>query len=150
MAGVVGRVQATLIGAGRVAVAFSADPQSALMLAIAARALGADRVSLLLDPMRPPTSRDDALAVAVAGELGLIVLRTWSPELARPRDLAELPVDTIAYCAAVDEPGRVPVRVVEGQRVLFPFVEAGLHSADLVACALALGLVDVRAADTGA
>ncbi|GAB95528.1 hypothetical protein KILIM_022_00120 [Kineosphaera limosa NBRC 100340] len=136
----IGRVQATLIGAGRVAVSFSGDPQSALLLTIAARALGAQRVSLLLDPIRPPAPGDDALAQEIASELGCRVLRTWSPGQARPTDVAHLPIDTVAYCAAVDAPGRVPVRTVDRQRVLFPFVEAGVRLTEVAACAQALGV----------
>lgn len=131
-------------------VAFAGDPQSALLLTICARALGTDRVSLLIDPTRRATSESDELAHVVATELGLPVVRDAAHPGRLPR---QLPVDTIAYCDIPDAgvTGGVPVRAVGDRRVLYPFALAGLTRADIEACARALGLggADGRTAGTG-
>lgn len=144
-AATIGRVQATLIGAGRLAVAFACDAQSALLLTITARALGGDHVSLLLDPAQPPSPEADTLAHVVADSLGLPVLRTWGAAGLPRRELRDLPVDTIAFGEAVDGPaGRVPIRPVQRQRVLYPFAEAGLTTLEIMRCARSMGLADPR------
>lgn len=142
LAGVVGRVQCCLIGAGRLAVAFSGDVQSALMLTLAARALGHDHVSLLLDRPQRPAAPERARAEALATELGCGVLDTWLPQVERRRALADLPIDAVAYVEGVDAGvvGRAPVRPVGAYRVLYPFAEAGLSSLDIARLACALGL----------
>ncbi len=143
LAGIVGRVQCSLIGSGRLAVAFAGDPQSALMLTLAARALGHDHVSLLLDRPHRPAAADRAYAEHLAAELGCDILDTWPPQGQRRRDLADLPIDAVAYVEGVDAGvvGRAPVRPVGAYRVLYPFAEAGLTSRDIGRVACALGLV---------
>lgn len=148
-AALVGRVQATLIGAGRLGVAFAGDPQSALLLTISARALGADRVTVLVDPSRRAVARQaQELAHAVAADLGLPVVHATAGNPGRlPR---EVPVDTIAYCDIPngDAIGGVPVRAVGHRRILYPFALAGLRRADVHACAQALGLSVARPTPT--
>lgn len=151
LAGVVGRVQATLIGAGRVGVVFGGDPRSALLLTISARALGAQRVALVLDPTQRPAPAADALAQLVADALGLPVLRTWrsAGHGSARRALAELPIDTIAYCDVAEARSGAPMHAVRRQRVIFPFAEAGLSGCDIAACARALGLQTGSVDETG-
>ncbi len=151
-AATVGLVQACLIGAGRLAVAYAADPPSTLLLSIAARALGPERVWLLHDPVQPPAPEHDALAQLVAASLGLELLHTWAPHGSRARDLSGLPVDSIAYSETSDGAGRAPMRPVGRQRVLHPFATAGLTSAQITRCAHAMGLAapPVPSAGTGA
>ncbi len=151
LAGVVGRVQCSLIGAGRLAVAFGGDPQSALMLTLAARALGHDHVSLLLDRPQRPAATDRAYAEGLAGELGCDVLDTWLPKVERRRELADLPIDAVAYVEGVDAGvvGRAPVRPVGAYRVIYPFAEAGLSSRDIARVACAFGLVTDELAAVG-
>lgn len=148
-AALVGRVQATLIGAGRLAVAFAGDPQSALLATIGARALGTDRVTLLIDPTRRVVApQADELAHAMATDLGLPVVH--APAGNPGRLPHEVPVDTIAYCDIPDgaSTGSVPVRAVGDRRLLYPFALAGLTRADIDACADALGLSVADATST--
>ncbi len=146
LAGDVGRVQASLIGAGRLAVAFSGDPQSALLLTLAARALGHHRVSLLLDRPQRSAPSERASADDLAAELSCEVLDTWLPRSEGRRALADLPIDTVAYVEGLDAGviGRAPVRPVGAYRVIYPFAEAGLRTVDIHRVAGALGLTPSR------
>lgn len=145
LAGVVGRVQCSLIGAGRLAVAFSGDTPSALLLTLASRALGHDHVSVLLDRPQRPAAADRAQAEALADELQCGILDTWLPRVERRRALADLPIDAVAYVEGLDAGvvGRAPVRPVGAYRVLYPFAEAGLSSRDIARVGYALGLSSV-------
>lgn len=151
LAGVVGRVQCSLIGAGRLAVAFGGDPQSALMLTLAARALGTitsrssstgPSARLRLTARMPRDS--PANWAAMCSTRG-------SPKVERRRELADLPIDAVAYVEGVDAGvvGRAPVRPVGAYRVIYPFAEAGLSSRDIARVACAFGLVTDELAAVG-
>ena len=104
-----------------------------------------------VDRPQRPAATDRAYAEGLAGELGCDVLDTWLPKVERRRELADLPIDAVAYVEGVDAGvvGRAPVRPVGAYRVIYPFAEAGLSSRDIARVACAFGLVTDELAAVG-
>ena len=148
-------VSASLIGIDRLGVAFSGGVDSATLLAIAARALGPERVVAILGVSASLATRERKIAHDVASHIGveLIEIKTNELELAEYRRndadrcfhckntlfttisdevVAELGLTAIAYgenaddAVATDRPGQAAAR---HHRVLRPLAERGVDKA---------------------
>jgi pyridinium-3,5-biscarboxylic acid mononucleotide sulfurtransferase len=149
---VTARVGALLSGVGRLGVAFSGGVDSSVLLALAARTLGADRVVAVLgvSPSLAADERDGAHAVA--RHIGVAVVEVETHEGERAAYQANGPdrcfhckdelftrigdevvaahrLDAVAYGENADDarrPDRPGSRAAAAHRVLRPLVDAGL------------------------
>lgn len=160
------RVAACLRGVRRLGVAFSGGVDSAVLLAVAVRALGCDRVVGLLavSPSLAAVERETARRVATEIGAALVEFETAETEIAAYQangadrcyhcknemftvidsELVDrLDLDAVAYgenstdAARVDRPG---ARAATEHRVLRPLAQAGLTKADVRALARRLGV----------
>ena len=155
-----------LAGIGRLGVAFSGGVDSSVLLALAARALGTDRVVAILGVS--PSLADDERAAAhrVAGQIGVAVVEVATHEGDRAAYQANGPdrcfhckdelfsriddevvaaqrLDGVAYGENADDarrPDRPGARAAVAHRVLRPLADAGLDKAAVRAVARALDL----------
>ncbi|GIF13863.1 ATP-dependent sacrificial sulfur transferase LarE [Actinoplanes teichomyceticus] len=160
------RLGTLLTGIDRLAVAFSGGVDSSLLLALAARALGRDRVLAVLgvSPSLPEDER--AAAHEVARHLGVPVAEVLTREgdraayrrngpdrcfhckdelFTRIGDevLAAYRVDAVAYGENADDarrPDRPGARAAAAHRVLRPLADLGLGKSDVRRLARACGL----------
>ncbi|GMA38161.1 hypothetical protein GCM10025883_02060 [Mobilicoccus caccae] len=126
-----------MIGAGRLGVVLGEPVATTLLLDLARRALGHERVLLVVGP-----ERHDPHVAAISGATGV--------EIAR--DATEF--TSVAYVDTAEGDLDV-VRTVGAHRVIRPFAEAGWTHADVLGCADALLLdiptrPDAQGADTAA
>ncbi len=155
-----------LTGTGRLGVAFSGGVDSALLLALAARALGPDRVIALLG-VSPSLAADERRAAhRVALEIGVRIVEIITHEGDRPeyrandvdrcfhcKDelfatisdavVAEHRLDAVAYGENADDarrPDRPGARAAQDHRVLRPLATIGLSKIDVRLLARELGL----------
>lgn len=148
-------VSAQLLGVGRLGVAFSGGVDSAVLLAIAARALGAGNVVALLGVSASLARRERDIAVDIARSLGveLVEVHTRELQLAEYRRndadrcfhckntlfttiddeiVGRHGLDAVAYgenaddAVATDRPGQ---RAARAHRVLRPLAAAGADKA---------------------
>ena len=168
------RVWALLAGTVRLGVAFSGGVDSSVLLALAARALGTDRVVAILG-VSPSLAADERVAAhRVARVIGVPVVEIATHEGDRPEYRANGPdrcfyckdelfsriddevalahrLDAIAYGENTDDaarPDRPGARAAAQHRVLRPLVDAGLDKAAVrvIARAWALPCADKPAA----
>ncbi|WP_040161138.1 ATP-dependent sacrificial sulfur transferase LarE [Nigerium massiliense] len=159
-------IERALRGCGRLGVAFSGGVDSAVLLAVAVRALGPEQVVALL-AVSPSLARDElAIARAVAAQAGarLIEFETFEGERADYRAngadrcyhcktelferiddhiVAEQGLDAVAYGENADDavaPDRPGARAATEHAVLRPLAEAGVTKDRVRALARALGL----------
>lgn len=159
-------VAATLAGVGRLGVAYSGGVDSAVLLAVANRTLGADRVVALLAVSPSLAGQELGLARQVAADLVANLVEFATHEQERPEyrangadrcyhcktELFERIEDTlvdvhrlddVAYGENADDavaPDRPGARAASEHRVLRPLAEAGLTKVRVRALARALGL----------
>jgi len=159
-------VAATLEGVGRLGVAYSGGVDSAVLLAVANRTLGADRVVALLAVSPSLAGQELGLARQVAADLVANLVEFATHEQERPEyrangadrcyhcktELFERIEDTlvdvhrlddVAYGENADDavaPDRPGARAASEHRVLRPLAEAGLTKVRVRALARALGL----------
>jgi uncharacterized protein len=149
---VIARVGGLLCGVGRLGVAFSGGVDSSVLLALAARTLGADRVVAVLG-VSPSLAADERDAAhAVARHIGVAVVEVETHEGERAEYQANGPdrcfhckdelftrigdevvaahrLDAVAYGENADDarrPDRPGSRAAAAHRVLRPLVDAGL------------------------
>jgi pyridinium-3,5-biscarboxylic acid mononucleotide sulfurtransferase len=160
------RVAALLAGVDRLGVAFSGGVDSSVLLAVAARSLGADRVVAILGVSPSLAADERSAAHAVAGHIGVAVVELTTHEGARDGYRANGPdrcfhckdelftriddevvdahrLDAIAYGENADDavrPDRPGARAATAHRVLRPLAAAGLDKAAVRRIARALGL----------
>jgi len=159
-------VAAALVGVRRLGVAFSGGVDSALLLALAARALGPDRVLALLG-VSPSLAADERTAAhAVAQGIGVAVLEVRTFEGENPAYQANGPdrcfhckdelftriddevvrsqgLDAVAYGENADDarrPDRPGSAAATSHAVLRPLADLGLAKADVRRLARELGL----------
>jgi uncharacterized protein len=163
-----------LAGIGRLGVAFSGGVDSSVLLALAARALGADRVVAILGVSPSLAAGERAAAHEVARHIGVAVVEVATHEGDRPEYRANGPdrcfhckdelftritdevvaryrLDAVAYGENADDarrPDRPGARAAVTHRVLKPLAEAGIDKAAVrgIARALALPCADKPAA----
>jgi uncharacterized protein len=155
-----------LAGVGRLGVAFSGGVDSALLLALAARALGADHVLALLGVSASLAADERVGAHEVARQIGVPVVEVTTYEGDRPEYQANGPdrcfhckdelfhriddevvaahrLDAVAYGENADDAGR-PDRpgsqAATSHAVLRPLADLGLRKADVRSLARQLGL----------
>lgn len=159
-------VAARLSGIDRLGVAYSGGVDSATLLALAARALGPDRVLALLGVSPSLAARERDLAHRVAAQIGVEVREIATHEGERPEyvrndvdrcffckdelftridDTAarELRLDAIAYGENADDAVRTDrpgAQAATDHRVLRPLAAAGMTKARVRDVARALGL----------
>jgi pyridinium-3,5-biscarboxylic acid mononucleotide sulfurtransferase len=152
---VIARVDALLSGVGRLGVAFSGGVDSSVLLALAARTLGADRVVAVLgvSPSLAADERDAAHAVARHIGVAVVEVETHEGERAAYQTngpdrcfhckdelftriddevVAAHRLDAVAYGENADDarrPDRPGSRAAAAHRVLRPLVDAGLDKA---------------------
>jgi uncharacterized protein len=162
----VGRLGEMLTGTDRLAVAFSGGVDSSLLLDLAARALGRDRVLAVLGVSPSLPEHERAAAHEVARRIGVPIVEVTTREgdraayrrngpdrcfhckdelFTRIGDeiLAEHRVDAVAYGENADDvrrPDRPGARAATAHRVLRPLAELGLTKADVRRLAAACGL----------
>jgi uncharacterized protein len=163
---VVTRVATLLAGVDRLGVAFSGGVDSSVLLALAARTLGADRVVAVLG-VSPSLAADERDAAhVVARHIGVAVVEVETHEGEREAYRANGPdrcfhckdelftriddevvaahrLDAVAYGENADDarrPDRPGSRAAAAHRVLRPLVEAGLDKAAVRKVARALDL----------
>jgi uncharacterized protein len=163
-----------LAGIGRLGVAFSGGVDSSVLLALAARALGTDRVVAILG-VSPSLAADERTAAhQVAGHIGVPVVEVETHEGDRAGYRANGPdrcfhckdelftmiadevvaahrLDAVAYGENADDarrPDRPGARAAVAHRVLRPLADAGLDKAAVrrIARALELPCADKPAA----
>jgi uncharacterized protein len=154
-AAAVNQVRGLLAGVGRLGVAFSGGVDSSVLLALAVRALGGDRVVAILG-VSPSLAADERTAAhQVAGVIGARIIEVVTHEGDRPEYRANGPdrcfhckdelftrigddtarahqLDAIAYGENADDavrPDRPGARAAVDHQVLRPLVEAGLDKA---------------------
>ena len=171
---VTARVGELLAGTGRLGVAFSGGVDSSVLLALAARALGRDRVVAVLG-VSPSLAADERRAAhAVADHIGVAVVEVATREGERAAYRANGPdrcfhcrdelftrigdevvaayrLDAVAYGENADDllrPDRPGARAATEHRVLRPLADAGLGKAAVrrLARAFALPCADKPAA----
>src|SRR5215212_6005764 len=155
-----------LAGVGRLGVAFSGGVDSSVLLALAARALGTDRVVAILG-VSPSLAADERTAAhKVAGHIGVAVVEVETHEGDRAAYRANGPdrcfhckdelftmiadevvaahrLDAVAYGENADDarrPDRPGARAAVAHRVLRPLADAGLDKAAVRRIARALEL----------
>jgi uncharacterized protein len=160
------RVGALLAGVERLGVAFSGGVDSSVLLALAARALGRDRVVAILG-VSPSLAADERVAAhAVAQHIGVAVVEIDTHEGDREAYRANGPdrcfhckdelftrigeevvadhrLDAVAYGENADDarrPDRPGSRAAAAHRVLRPLVDAGLDKSAVREIARALDL----------
>jgi uncharacterized protein len=160
------RIGVLLRGVDRLGVAFSGGVDSSVLLALAARVLGRDRVVAVLG-VSPSLAADERTAAhAVARGLGVAVVEVDTHEGERPAYRANGPdrcfhckdelftrigaevvaahrLDAVAYGENADDtrrPDRPGSRAATAHRVLRPLADAGLDKAAVRAIARALDL----------
>jgi pyridinium-3,5-biscarboxylic acid mononucleotide sulfurtransferase len=152
---VVGRMGTLLTGVGRLGVAFSGGVDSSVLLALAARTLGADRVVAVLgvSPSLAADERDAAHAVARHISVAVVEVETHEGDRAEYQAngpdrcfhckdelftrigdevVAAHRLDAVAYGENLDDarrPDRPGSRAAAAHRVLRPLVDAGLDKA---------------------
>jgi uncharacterized protein len=162
----VDRVTGQLAGIGRLGVAFSGGVDSATLLALAVRALGAGRVVALLGVSPSLAADERAAAHDVARHIGVPVVEVETHEGERPAYRANGPdrcfhckdelfgtinadvlerhgLDRVAYGENADDvrrPDRPGARAATRHGVLRPLADAGLDKAAVRRVARALGL----------
>jgi uncharacterized protein len=162
----VSAVSASLKGVHRLGVAFSGGVDSSLLLALAARALGADSVVALLGVSPSLAAEERRAAHDVASEVGVSLIEVQTHEGDRSEYQANGPdrcffckdelfsriedevadryqLDAIAYGENADDarrPDRPGARAAVNHHVLRPLAEAGLTKRDVRTVARALGL----------
>jgi uncharacterized protein len=155
-----------LAGIGRLGVAFSGGVDSSVLLALATRALGADRVIAILGVSPSLAADERAAAHRVAGHIGVPVVEVTTHEGDRAAYRANGPdrcfhckdelftritdevvaahrLDAVAYGENADDarrPDRPGARAAVTHRVLRPLADAGLDKAAVRAVAHDLGL----------
>lgn len=160
------RISDLLAGVGRLGVAFSGGVDSSVLLALAVRALGADRVVAILGVSPSLAADERATAHQVADMIGARVVEVTTHEGDRPEYRANGPdrcfhckdelftrigedvarvhrLDAIAYGENADDavrPDRPGARAATDHRVLRPLAEAGLDKAAVRRIARALSL----------
>jgi uncharacterized protein len=170
----VDRIAGTLAGVGRLGVAFSGGVDSSVVLALAAHALGCDRVTALLGVSPSLAADERSAAHRVAEFIGVPVVEIPTHEGDRPEYVANGPdrcfhckdelftrisddvaithnIDSIAYGENADDarrPDRPGSRAAVNHRILRPLLDAGMDKATVrrVARALKLPCADKPAA----
>lgn len=153
-------------GTGLLGIAYSGGVDSATLVAIAARALGPDRVVALLGVSPSLAATEREIARAVAGDLGVPVVEIETHEGDNPAYVAngpdrcfhckdelftridagvvdELGLAAVAYGENADDarrPDRPGARAAANHRVLRPLAEAGLGKGEVRRVARWLGL----------
>jgi pyridinium-3,5-biscarboxylic acid mononucleotide sulfurtransferase len=159
-------VAASLEGVQRLGVAFSGGVDSSLLLALAMRALGAERVMALLGVSPSLATDERAAAHDVARQVGVPLVEVVTHEGDRPEYQANGPdrcfhckeelfsriedevseryqLDAIAYGENADDarrPDRPGARAAANHKVLRPLAEAGMSKLAVRTVARALGL----------
>jgi pyridinium-3,5-biscarboxylic acid mononucleotide sulfurtransferase len=162
----VAAVSASLKGVRRLGIAFSGGVDSSLLLALAVRALGADRVVALLGVSPSLAADERSSAHKVANQVGVRLVEVETHEGDRPEyqangpdrcfyckdelfsrienDVAErYQLDAIAYGENADDarrPDRAGASAAANHAVLRPLAAAGLTKRDVRAIARALDL----------
>lgn len=160
------RLRGELAGVRRLGVAFSGGVDSSVLLALAARVLGAERVVALIGVSPSLAATELAAARAIARDLGVPVAEVPTAELDRPDYRANGPdrcfhckdelfatidatvarahrLDAVAYGENADDarrPDRPGSRAAHDHRVLRPLADLGLTKADVRRIARDLGL----------
>lgn len=155
-----------LAGIGRLGVAFSGGVDSSVLLALAVRALGADRVIAILGVSPSLAADERAAAHGVARHIGVPVVEVLTREEDRAAYRANGPdrcfhckdelfarisdevadryqLSAVAYGENADDARRLDrpgSRAATNHRVLRPLADAGLDKADVREVARALGL----------
>jgi pyridinium-3,5-biscarboxylic acid mononucleotide sulfurtransferase len=154
---VVERTRESLVGVRRLGVAFSGGVDSSVLVALAVRALGVDRVVPILG-VSPSLSAEERLAAhQVARTIGVAVIEVATYEGERDAYVANGPdrcfhckdelfsriadevvtsqrLDAVAYGENADDavrPDRPGARAATDHRVLRPLADAGLGKADV-------------------
>jgi uncharacterized protein len=154
---VVERTRESLVGVRRLGVAFSGGVDSSVLVALAVRALGVDRVVPILG-VSPSLSAEERLAAhQVARTIGVAVIEVATYEGERAAYVANGPdrcfhckdelfsriadevvtsqrLDAVAYGENADDavrPDRPGARAATNHRVLRPLADAGLGKADV-------------------
>jgi pyridinium-3,5-biscarboxylic acid mononucleotide sulfurtransferase len=168
------RVAEHLAGIGRLGVAFSGGVDSSVLVALAVRALGPDRVVAILGVSPSLAADERSAAHAVARHIGVPVIEVDTREGDRPEYRANGPdrcfhckdelftriddevvaghrLDAVAYGENADDvvrPDRPGARAATAHRVLRPLAAAGLDKAAVrrIAHAFALPCADKPAA----
>ena len=168
------RVAEQLAGVGRLGVAFSGGVDSSVLLALAVRAMGPDRVVAILGVSPSLAADERSGAHAVARHIGVPVIEVDTREGDRPEYRANGPdrcfhckdelfsriddevvaahrLDAVAYGENADDvarPDRPGARAAAEHRVLRPLAAAGLDKAAVrrIAHAFALPCADKPAA----
>lgn len=161
-----GRVRGLLTGVGRLGVAFSGGVDSSVLLAMTARALGADRVVAILGVSPSLAADERAAAARVAEVIGVQLVEVRTHEGDRAAYRANGPdrcfhckdelfsrisdevvrahrLDAVAYGENTDDaarPDRPGARAAVQHRVLRPLVDAGLDKAAVRSLARAWSL----------
>lgn len=163
-----------LAGIGRLGIAFSGGVDSSVLLALAAQALGVDRVVAILGVSPSLAADERAAAHAVARHIGVTVVEVDTHEGDRAAYRANGPdrcfhckdelfsrigdevvaahrLDAVAYGENADDarrPDRPGARAAVAHRVLRPLADAGIDKAAVrrIARALALPCADKPAA----
>jgi uncharacterized protein len=156
----------SLAGVGRLGVAFSGGVDSSVVLALAARVLGNDRVVALLGVSPSLAADERAGAHRVAQAIGVPVVEVITREGERPEYIANGPdrcfhckdelfarisdgvvlahrIDAVAYGENADDakrPDRPGSRAAGDHRILRPLADAGMNKAAVRAVARALNL----------
>jgi uncharacterized protein len=161
-----GRVEARLGSPSRLGVAFSGGVDSSVLLALATRALGADRTLAILGVSPSLAASERRAAHELAADIGAALVELPTHELERPEYQANGPdrcfhcktelftriddevaarygLTAIAYGENADDavrPDRPGAKAATNHRVLRPLADAGLGKADVRLVARALGL----------
>jgi pyridinium-3,5-biscarboxylic acid mononucleotide sulfurtransferase len=159
-------VSASLKEVQRLGVAFSGGVDSSLLVALAARAIGADKVVALLGVSPSLAAEERSAAHAVAGQIGVRLIEVSTYEGDRPEYQANGPdrcfyckdelfsriedgiadrygLDAIAYGENADDarrPDRPGARAASNHNVLRPLADAGMTKLAVRTLAKELGL----------
>lgn len=165
-----GRVEAALGQPQRLGVAFSGGVDSSVLLALATRALGADRTLAILGVSASLASSERRAAHEVAAGIGVPLIELRTHELARAEYRANGPdrcfhcktelftrigdevaeryrLSAIAYGENADDARRLDrpgAQAATNHRVLRPLADAGLGKAEVRQVARALGIASAE------